>query len=158
VNTVNRHPPTAERGETLIELLVTVLIMGVVIVAVVGGIATSILMSDIHRKQATAGAYLRNYAEALQSAVAGGAYIACANPDGHDYATPTGFVVPAGYAATVVAGTLKYWNGTGWQSTCTTDTGLQQLTIQVASADTRASERLMVVIRKPCRLTDTPCG
>jgi len=57
----------------------------------------------------------------------------------------------------VVAGSLRYWSGGAWQTGCTTDTGLQQLTIQVASDDGRATERLVVVLRKPCRLSDSPC-
>ncbi|HYS36329.1 MAG TPA: hypothetical protein VEO01_11925, partial [Pseudonocardiaceae bacterium] len=64
----------------------------------------------------------------------------------------------------VVAGPLAqplaYWYGSGWQTTCpaTGDTGLQQLTVQVASNDGRASERLVLVLRKPCRVADPLCA
>jgi type II secretory pathway pseudopilin PulG len=144
-----------DRGESLLEVLIAVTIMGIALVAIVGGLATSILVSDIHRRQATAGAYAHDYAEAIENAVAGGGYVACSTPA--SYASPAGFTVPAGYSKSVVAGSMRYWNGT-WQSACGTDAGLQQLTVQVASDDGRAAERVVVVLRKPCRLTDPLCA
>ncbi len=151
-------------GESLIELIVAVAILGVAVVAIVAGLGTSVLMSDVHRKQATAGVAVRDYAEAVENVVVGGGYVACASADGHDYAAPSGFAVPSGYSRSMVAGPggqpLAYWNGSGWQNTCpaTGDTGLQQLTVQVASNDGRASERLVLVLRKPCRVADPLCA
>jgi hypothetical protein len=55
-----------------------------------------------------------------------------------------------------VTGSMRYWSGSAWQSSCTTDLGLQQLTVQVASDDGRATERVDVVLRKPCGL-ETSC-
>ena len=52
---------------------------------------------------------------------------------------------------------MRYWGATGWQTGCSADTGLQRLTIQVASDDGRAAEQLTVVVRKPCRLSDALC-
>ena len=69
------RPGSNDTGETLIELIMAVAIMGITIVAIVGGIATSILMSDIHRKQTTAGASVRNYADTLQRS-----YVSCVSP------------------------------------------------------------------------------
>src|SRR5665648_518952 len=70
-----------DRGETLIELIIAVAIMGITVVALVGGIATTILMSDVHRKQATAGSYVRSYAEAVQTYVAAGNFDATTSPN-----------------------------------------------------------------------------
>lgn len=152
------RPPVRrdDRGETLIELLVAVAIMGVALVAVMAGLGTSVLVSDIHRKQATAGAVLRNYAEAINSAVTNGGYVACASSAA--YASPSGFAVPTGYRAEVVAGSMRYWSGTAWVDTCSVDAGLQQLTARVASADDRADETLVLTLRVPCRPADPPCG
>jgi prepilin-type N-terminal cleavage/methylation domain-containing protein len=138
-----------DRGETLIELVVAVMIMGIALVAILGGVGVSILMSDIHRKQATAGAYVRDYAEAIENVVASGGYLDCATTT--TYGSPAGFAVPSGYEKAVVA--VKYWDGTGWRSSCSSDTGLQQVTLQINSDDTRTAarvtERLVVVLRKP---------
>ncbi len=55
-------------GLTLIEVLVTVVILGIAFVTVVGGMAVSIAGSDMHRKQATSQTVLRNLAESLKAA------------------------------------------------------------------------------------------
>lgn len=144
-----------ERGETLLEMLIAVAIMGIVAVALMAGLTTSVLMSDIHRKQATAGTAVRDYAEALQNYVADGHYVDdCGSPAAYALGS---FAVPTGFQHSVVAGSIQYWNGTAWQSTCTTDKGLQKLTVQVASDDLRATEQVVVVLRKPCRLGDDLC-
>jgi hypothetical protein len=52
--------PANDRGETLLEVLIAVVIIGVAIVAIIGGLVTSVLMSDVHRKQATAGSAVRD--------------------------------------------------------------------------------------------------
>ena len=143
-----------DRGETLLELLIAVVIMGVAVVAVIGMLVNSVQLSDVHRKQATASEAVRDYGEAITNTVDGGGYVACAGTA--SYASPAGFAVPAGYAKSVAS--VRYWTGSAWQSSCSADTGLQQLTIQVASADGRASEQLVVVVRKPCGLSDSPCA
>jgi Tfp pilus assembly protein PilV len=135
---------TNDRGETLVELLVAVMIMGVTVVSIVGAVVTSILMPDVHRKQATAGVHVRNYAEAIETAVVLNGYVATCTPG---YAT--GFA-PPGYTSQIVA--VSFWNGTSFPSPCNaaTDIGLQQLTLQVSSSDGRATETLVVVVRNSC--------
>lgn len=151
-----RRAARGQRGDTLLELVVAVLLMGITVVVIVGGLTTAVMMSDIHRKQATAGVAVRDYAEAVQNSVAGGNYTACAGTT--TYATPAGFAAPTGYTATVVGGSVRYWNGTTWQATCGTDTGLQRLALRVSSDDGRASEQVVIVIRRRCGLADTLCS
>jgi Tfp pilus assembly protein PilV len=148
------RPGERDRGESLLELLIAVVIMGVTVVAIVGGLATSILVSDMHRKQATAGAYARDYAETIEAWVAAGHYDANSAPN---YAPATvGFSAPTGFTAS--AQSVRCWNtlGSSWQ-TCGTDVGLQQVTVQVRSADGRAAEQVVVVLRKRCGLSDPIC-
>lgn len=142
-----------EKGESLLELLIAVAIMGIAVVAIMAGLVTSVLISDVHRKQATAGTAVRDYAEAMQSAVAGGSYGDCGTTSW--YQSHAGFTAPTGYNATVVAGSMRFWTGSTWTTSCSTDSGLQQLTVQVASTDGRATERVVVVLRKPCGLGTT---
>ncbi|MFI5731848.1 type II secretion system protein [Kribbella sp. NPDC051587] len=141
-----------ERGESLLELVVAIALMGVAIVAVMAGLTTTVLLSDTQRKEATAVATVRNYAEALQNYVANGHYIACATT----YAVP-GFAVPEGFTAKVVSGSVQYWTGALWLPLCLPDRGLQRVRVTVASTDGRASQTLDVVLRKPCRVEDPPC-
>jgi Tfp pilus assembly protein PilV len=144
--------PANDRGETLLEVLIAVVIIGVAIVAIIGGLVTSVLMSDIHRKQATAGSTVRDYAETIEKYVAGN-YVACQSAA--NYTSAVGFTNPTGYARSVTS--VSYWNGSGWASACGTDVGLQQLTVQVASSDGRASEQLVIVVRRRCGLSDSLC-
>jgi hypothetical protein len=105
------------------------------------------MMSDIHRKQATAGAYARDYGEAIEKYVAAGHYDETSAPN---YSAATvGFTPPSGYTASIVSVTC--WNSTSQAfGSCPTGNGVEQLTLQVANVDGRASERLAVVIRMPC--------
>jgi type II secretory pathway pseudopilin PulG len=136
------RPGASDAGETLIELIIAVAIMGIAVVAIIGGIATSILMSGVHREETTASASLRNYAETLQ-----GSYVPCVSPNtppnyGASLAAPSGFNVPTT--------TVKFWDGTSFSSSSClgTDPGLQQVTLTLKSADTRVSESLVVVVSK----------
>ena len=141
----------ADRGETLLELLIAVAILGIVVVAIIGTLFTSILVSDSHAKQATAQEYVHDYAEAIENVVAGGGYVSCATIS--TYQSPTGFALPTGYTKSVKS--VQYWSGTTWNSTC--DSGVQQITVSVSSSDNRATEQLVFVVRKPCGTGATPC-
>src|SRR5690349_17582143 len=99
----------ADRGETLLELGVALAILGMAVVAVVGGMSAAVMLSDVHRKQATAGVAVRDYAEAMQTAVANGHYTACAAPA----AGFVPFTAPTGYTKSVAD--IRFWNGTAWQ-------------------------------------------
>ena len=140
-----------QRGETLLELVIAISLMGLAIVAVMAGLTTTVLLSDVQKKQATAVTLVRSYAEALQKFVADGHYVACAT----SYTVP-GFPVPAGFTAKT--GSVQYWTGGLWLPLCLPDRGLQKVRVSVASADGRASEYLDVVLRKPCRVEDPPCS
>ena len=146
----------SDGGESLLELLIAIAILGIAIVAVVGSLVTGVLVSDIHRKQTVAGSTLRNYAESVESSVAAStsAYTSCGTPSA--YATPSGFTAPAGYTASVTA--VRYWKGVptlSFQTTCASpDSGVQKVSLRVRSNDGRATETLDIIVRKPCRTTD----
>jgi Tfp pilus assembly protein PilV len=141
------RPGPNDDGETLIELIIAVAIMGIAVVAIVGGIATTILMSDIHRKQTTAGAYVRDYAEAVA-----GHYNASASLSSYSPSTAIGFVLdPATTGFTATPTSVKCWDDTvsAFGTTCSGSSPVQQVTLSVASNDLRASESLVVVVRQP---------
>lgn len=143
-----------EAGETLVELLISVAIMSIAVVAIAGALATAVRVSDIHRKHATAQAAVRAFAEALQAQVArSDGYVACADEAAYDGV----FDPPDGFDADVVA--VRYWSATSgtFVATCD-DVGLQLVTIEVASADRPVAETLDVVLRQPCRAGDDPCA
>jgi type II secretory pathway pseudopilin PulG len=140
--------PDVERGETLIELLLTIVILGLTGVAVLGGLGTSIIVSDAHRKETVSGAAVRAYAEQLQTKVASSGYLICAAPGGYN---AVGYTPPLDYIASNTG--VTYWNRatTSFGTTCSpaTDSGVQAVTLQVSSKDSRGTVSLTVVIRKP---------
>lgn len=149
-----------ERGETLIELVVAIAILGIGAVAILAGIMVSVKASDLQRKEATGGAYVRSFAEAIQRLVDNnGAFSSCSNAPG-DYAAVTPPNFPGGYTKQVTA--VETWNGTAWVPCATGDgQGVQRITLKVTStgdATHRAVETLTVVLRKACNDSDgSPC-
>ncbi|HEY2666200.1 MAG TPA: prepilin-type N-terminal cleavage/methylation domain-containing protein [Actinomycetota bacterium] len=143
-----------DAGVTLVELLVTVVILGVVFVAILGGMATGMVVSDLHRKQATAETIIRSYAEAVKAA----SYTVCAGTAAYA-ASAVGYSVPAGlrptYAVSVTA--VRYWQPggstgsfTGSLGSCPgADNNLQAVTLRAVSTDGRDAETMQVVKRKP---------
>jgi Tfp pilus assembly protein PilV len=135
----------ADRGETLLELIMAIMILGVSVVAIGSGIALSITISAVHRNQATAQDSLRNYAETLQSS-----YVACTANSTPKYTAS--LVAPPAFAAPIVV--VDYWiPATAMFTTnqaCPAggDTGLQQVTLTLASTSGKVSESLTVDLRR----------
>ncbi len=139
-----------EDGETLLELLVTVTIMGIAFVAILAGVAVAITASDSLRDEAVAEGVVRNYAERVADPD-DVPYVDCAPTSA--YATPPGFAVPAGWSASVTA--VAYWQGNNpptFGGSCPSpDRGLQQVTLRVQSpaGQQQATETVVVVKRRP---------
>jgi type II secretory pathway pseudopilin PulG len=139
-----RRRDNADGGESLLELIVAIAILGVCVVAIGAGITLSIKLSAIHRGQATANAFLHNYAETLQRS-----YVTCSGGG----ALPNyvnGLPVPSGFASPTA--TVKLWDPTSASfvpaGACpATDPGLQQVSMILDSTDGFVSESLVVVLR-----------
>lgn len=157
-------PSRDESGTTLIELLVTVVIMGLAFVIIVGGIGTAIIGSDIQKNQAGADVVLRTAAETM-------AYQACATTTANTYAPSP---QPSRFTVKVVR--VSHWDrdanafvdsadGLPAEVRCSdtdtplTDTGLQLVELS-ASPDSgrQATKTLEVVKRKPDRDPPTEAG
>ena len=145
-----------DRGESLVELLVAMLILGSAVVAVVGGLGTAIMMSDIHRKQAEIATRLNAYAAVIEGAVATSpGYVPCAKAPSYP-----SYDASPGYTADPIQ--VSYWNGSNAfvpMPSCTpsSDTGVQRVTLRIHSNDGRVTQSMDIVIRKPCRPTDSLC-
>lgn len=132
-----------EAGETLVETLVAVAILGIAGVSILGGLMASIVGSDYHRHQATAETLVRAAAEAVKGAT----YQPC----------PATYTLPspgAGFASAITR--VEYWSGTtvgnpnAFLPNCVTagDQGLQRITLTVTAADGRGTETIQVLKRK----------
>lgn len=146
-----REAATNERGETLIELMITVVLLGILATGIVAALGTNIRVSDFDAKLAGSEAVLRSYAQAWQNTP----YLPCtssANPYGTN--PPNGFTAPSGYTAALVV-PVSVWDGTSGATspavfkTCpATDTGLQSLSLRVTPAQ-GAAQTLTILKRKP---------
>jgi len=135
-----------EAGFSLAEVLVTIIIVGIAFAAVLGGMVTSVVVSDTHRKEASSDALARSAAEALKDQAV--AYVPCAAPNDYASALP---VAPGGYGVSISS--VTYWDGTSsdpvaYSGSCPSpDQGMQLITVVAASGDGRASETLEFVKR-----------
>jgi len=148
----------ADDGVTLIETLVALSILSIAGVAVMAGLQLTVQTSDIHRKQSTGGAYVRSYAEAIETYLNRSAnYVSCATSAAYAPGV-VGFTEPAGYTAQQ-EGSAQPLDGDGsvLSGGGCPDRGVQRLRLSVRSNDGRATERLTIVVRRACGAT-TSCG
>ena len=165
--------PGDEAGESLVEIVVSVAILGLAVVAIMGGLATAVLGSALHRNQADVSVVMTAAAERVKEAP----YAECAVMDSYlgtfDPAVPPSFNLPGhtvtrtspsrltvssigGSALWTVDFAIADWAGSKVfvprdVTTCASnhDLGfrLQQITITVATADTKVSKSLSVMKR-----------
>jgi type II secretory pathway pseudopilin PulG len=145
-----RDPRSGERGYTLPEVLVALIFLGSIVAAIITAMGSAIVASDAHRKTVTADAVVRTYAERLQAA----GYIACATPTTNAYQPGSMFNNNqyAGFASGTKIVSITYWAGDAqgtFSPTCTTDKGIQLITIKAVSSDDRGGQTLDVVKRQP---------
>jgi type II secretory pathway pseudopilin PulG len=161
---MQRHVRT-EAGDTLIEVLLTVVILGLLVTALLGGLATLWSSSAVHRKQADATAILVSAAERVKSRDV--LYVACAA--GNPSPGTNGAIDPAAPPAnlqtyiqaaqgvptpgwTVVISNVTYEKTTSSGGSfddvsCHNLDGLvgQYITVQATSADGKIQQRLSFV-------------
>jgi type II secretory pathway pseudopilin PulG len=139
-----------EAGLTLIELLVTVALMGAAFGAILAGVSGVSGSGDTTRKVALVEMWLRRYAESVEST----AYVSCATPANYTAAlTPS---PPTNYTAQI--NTVEYWNGsatTTWpattQAACVSagDKGVQRITLQVSNTEgNRGMTKTVVIVKR----------
>lgn len=108
-----------DRGFTLVELLVTLSLMSISFVGIFSAITTFFRSETTQRATADIDANIRTYGERILAVP----YQACA--------TSYTATVPSGFTAAV---TVRYWDGSmpaTFGSTCTTDLGVQLVTVQL---------------------------
>jgi len=154
----------SERGETLVELVVAIAILGIAGVAILGGIGFSVQASGINRNQAGGGAYLRSAAEAIQKDIDGsGTYPSCGGAAARYTSDASSVISPTdlskGYVLAVL-GVVQSWKGSAGWGTCDTN-GVQRIRLQLTTpgdATHGSVETMYVVVRQPCDVAGaTPC-
>lgn len=150
------HRSDGEAGETLMELLATIVLMGIGILGILGALFTLVNVSDQVQQASRANLGAHGHAEWLKNPLGDFRYQPCAGPT--DYPTFTN--VPAGYTAEIVG--IRYWTGgtaanrtMQFSSSCAApadDKGLQEITIKVTSKPgPRQSTETVVVTKRDSR-------
>jgi prepilin-type N-terminal cleavage/methylation domain-containing protein len=141
-----------DRGETLVELLVALTILGIAGVAIVAGLQMSVRSSDQGRRSATGGAYVRSFAEAIQTSIDNNAGYATtcgvAGATARAKYAAVAVTLPATYSKSVDA--VESWDGSAWRACDATGIQRVKLTVTNGSGTRAVSERLTVVLRKAC--------
>jgi type II secretory pathway pseudopilin PulG len=171
-----------ERGDTLIELLCAMLLIGIGCIGIIEAWAVSEKYSTQNRERSIARVLLANYADHfadsscypvpaapsttiadLHYCATGQTpptpdfkYIPCATPLQYPHSTTSGalnYPLPNFSKWSVQVAKVEYWTGTtpaAFSGTCTTDTGLQRITLQVQSptgAGSGVAETLTILKR-----------
>lgn len=131
----------SERGDTLPEVIITLVIISIAVTGLLAGLATGSTASASHRVHARADALVREAAERLKDrSPTGVPYVACASSYVVAPSPPLGDI-------DVKVLEVEHWNGADWAATCTVDKGLQRITV-AATSDDGVVESVTLVKRK----------
>jgi type II secretory pathway pseudopilin PulG len=152
------HP---EAGDTLIEVLIAIAILGITVTALLGALVTTITSASEHRSLASLDTTLRSYAEQLKYDVqlqgTSSWFTQCANvsssPPQYQGHTVTPANQPPNVHYSVVILGIKYWNDATnmFDTNCSAPgdrSGFQLVTFQ-ATAPNGLTEPLSVGVRTP---------
>lgn len=140
---------TDDGGESLIELLVSIALLGIASIAILASITMGLKAAALSSGMSSNQNILRNWAEVLEATP----YVDCATTK--TYVAPVGMAVPPNVTLTMLE--MQYWNSekNDFVAECGTDEGLQRVTLAATAAsgtpDKPTVDELRVVIRKPCR-------
>ena len=124
-----------ENGDTLIEILSAVVILGIVVSALLAAIATNETGTVSHRNLVTADHVLRNYAETVKSDARAG----CITPGAvwtSSYVVPSG----SGYAVNSLSAGTR---------TCPAVTATQRVDLTVTLPNSSTTKSLSLAVRTP---------
>ncbi len=154
------EPGAGDAGTTLIEILMAVILVGIAFVALLAGLGTVALGSDIHRKQADAEAVLTTASEVLRAGAV--AHRSCETapapaPEYQEQLRARVDLTSVGWLkASVTVVDVRFSDGDGDFGDACYDTAalghlldLQLVTIRVVTPDGRATEQVDVVKAAP---------
>jgi type II secretory pathway pseudopilin PulG len=132
-----------ERGETLVEILLAVVLLGITTFAIFDGISLVTSRSGLIKSQVNVSAVV----QAAAATVVGDSYLTCTQiTGGSSYALPAA----SGYSdvspATIQS--ISYWNGSSFVATCSTGVGataLEKITVTATATTSSSSQSITLV-------------
>jgi type II secretory pathway pseudopilin PulG len=143
-----------DRGESLIEILASITILGIALAALLGGVRQSVASSLLDRRYSDAQVYLTKLSDALPAA----AYVPCATSI--TLPTPNSLVaLPSGVTAAYDPA-MKYWDTTtsAWVASCSSDSGVEAVRVVVSatvSGQPAVQRSIWLTLRNKC--ATLPC-
>ena len=132
-----RRPRDA--GETLIEILLSIAIMGLGLVALLSAMGTAVATSGLHARQAGEVQGIQSFVQAVQDSP----YVTSCPT----IYSPAGYTDPFGY--TLSASVTGYASGVAFSPTCITpDQGVQQVRVKIHQNDGRVGDESFVIYKR----------
>jgi type II secretory pathway pseudopilin PulG len=147
VRSEERNLRRSEAGDTLIEVLIAIVVIGITAVGLLTGFATSISASAEHRSLATDDTILKSYVESATYQIQ-----QQPNPLFQTCATtysPTFTIPPGDSGYTVGISSVSYWNGTAFTSTCPSGSAAPQQVTAFATGPSHTSDSLSFIVVDP---------
>lgn len=156
-----------EGGETLVEVLMTTVLLGLAIIAIITTLMTLVVASNSHRRRVRAANEATTVVESLQRAN----YVPCANAGTYGAALSDALKIGAGagtadpqshnYSVTITR--IRYLASKNaanptFGSSCGTDQGVQEITLMVESPhQNRVTEEVVFMKRDHCEDIGASC-
>lgn len=143
-----------QSGESLLEIIITIMIMGIAIPAVVGAVLAAVGSSSQDRRQVQAQQLLTSWSETIAKANTDSTYTAGNCQPSPFYETGSfapAIAPPAGFNVAVVE--VMYWAGGSFDPACGNDEGVRQLQLRVtvdAGLYPSFTMDRYVIVRRPC--------
>jgi hypothetical protein len=148
----------SEAGDTLVEVLMAMMVIGITAVGLLAAFATSISASEQHRSLATDDTILKSYVESATYQIAQAPapnFIGCASAatytTGVDAVT---FTIPSGDSGySVGISSVSYWDGSAFTATCVSGSTAPQQITAYATGPANTSDSLNFIVVDPAFAT-----
>jgi type II secretory pathway pseudopilin PulG len=137
----------SEVGETLVELILTIVILGIAVAGLVGGIFTATTTSALHRQQTEGARLVRNAAEHLKNRTV--TYTSCQANGASTYNAALSAVTPSGW--TIRAASISVWNADNpatFGSCSNSDSGLQLITLEALQTTNPSVDEQVTILKR----------
>ncbi len=134
-----------DAGETLVETLVAIALLGIASTAVIGSVTMGVRAATMNVGNGTNQNLARNWAEQIEAMP----YVLCAQTTAYQYVVPP---VPLPTGTTLTITQIRYWDGGDYVTTTgcvgSSDKGLQKIALRAQSTNSMGTQQFPLVIVK----------